>query len=144
MFDLATAASTRGGLTTVVDGGFNVVEADTYPTSLDLRLALAIEVDLDGSVADVDVRLAVTTEDGESVGVEDFRRTSRVEIETTEYGEQTTQGASVIIPMPIDTTNLMIPAPGRYRFTLYDGEKEVSFIRLFAELAEKVDSDSHT
>lgn len=137
MFDLATAASAREGLLSVIDAGYNVLGAASYPTTLDLELAVSVEIDItdDDEGAEIDVRVGLSREDGESLDVGRYRRRGKVERGQLESSELNT----IVIAFTAETGPLSLPSPGIYRFTLFDGEQPLTFIRFSAELVDAAD-----
>lgn len=134
MFDLVEKATVREGLINLLEGGYNVIGAVEYPTTLDLELVASVEVDIgpESDVYKLDLRFELTCDDGEPTGIDDFHRKGTL----TRRGSSDPESNAVVLPFVIDTSELEIPRPGSYRFSVYDHDEHVTFIRLFAERTE--------
>lgn len=117
MLTICDAATVRDGLLNVLGAGINdIVRPEGFPAPLLATVAGMLNISHSESFGPLNFSMRFSTREFGDVGIEDLN---------IEVGNENPRSGEFISAMPIqiDASSIMVPAPGRYRISvLYEGE----------------------
>lgn len=129
-FSLCDKAVVRGQLLTIVNGGFNELIREDFPSVMACDLAISLEFDLTHARSEIPLSLDIETDIGEDFGLEPL--VIDVDLAARPEDPLPTGSSPAIWHQVVEMDRMVLPSEGHYRMVLRSGDEVVTFMRFEA------------